>query len=151
MSDNSKKTVIEDGTEFDGAIKSNCGITLSGKVKGELTAPALDVTETGSVDGMVMVDELVSHGKVSGEIEAESVELSGSVSDNTVINATNLEVKLNQPEGGLRVSFGNCQLKVGEGRKRKVSESHEEAAAVLKADSSDADRKPSPEFDPTTI
>ena len=34
MSKESKQTVIENGTEFDGKIKSDCSIKLSGNVKG---------------------------------------------------------------------------------------------------------------------
>ncbi len=114
MADNSKQTIIENGTEFDGSIKSQCGITLSGTVKGQISAPSLNVTATGSVHGKVNVAQLKAQGSVSGEIEAESVELSGRVSDQTVIRAKTLEVMLTQPNGGLQVTFGNCELHVGE-------------------------------------
>jgi cytoskeletal protein CcmA (bactofilin family) len=114
MSDAKKQTVIEEGTDFDGSINSRCAITLSGTMKGELLAPALTVTPSGTVNGRVKVEQLVSHGEVSGEIEAQSVELSGKVSDQTVINADTLEVRLSQPEEGIRVTFGNCELRVGD-------------------------------------
>ena len=114
MSDNSKKTVIESGTEFEGSIRSECGITLSGKAKGKLSAPSLTVTSSGTVSGQVKVQRLESEGEISGEIEAQAVQLSGKVSDDTVIKAKTLEVKLEQPDGGLRVAFGNCKLQVGE-------------------------------------
>ena len=109
-----KQTVIEEGTEFDGSISSSCDILLSGRLKGELLAPALTITSSGSVQGCVKVDRLVSHGEISGEIEAESVELSGKVNDQTVINAETLEVKLSQPQQGIQITFGNCELRVGD-------------------------------------
>jgi len=120
MDSNDKRTIIEEGTEFDGAISSTCGITLSGKMKGELSAPSLTVTGTGAVHGQVMVEQLKSDGEVSGEIDADIVELSGKVNDDTVIRANTLQVKLDQPDGGLRVAFGNCTLRVGEKQGRRA-------------------------------
>jgi len=108
-----KQTVIEDGTEFDGSLSSRCPISLSGTVKGELLAPVLNVTPSGSVHGCVRVERLVCRGEISGEIQAQSVELSGKVSDQTVITAETLEVRLSQPGEGVRVTFGNCELNVG--------------------------------------
>ena len=40
--------------------------------------------------------------------------LSGKVNDDTVIKANTLEVNLEKADGGLRVAFGNCRLKVGD-------------------------------------
>jgi cytoskeletal protein CcmA (bactofilin family) len=118
MENGEKRTVIEDGTEFDGSLSSRCAITLSGKLKGKLQAPALTVTSVGSVEGQVKVAKLVSSGEVSGHIEAETVELSGRVGDRTVIRAHTLEVKLDSPSDGLQVAFGNCELHVGDAAAR---------------------------------
>ena len=112
--DNTKRTILEDGTEFDGSIKSKCPITVSGKLRGEVSAPSLTVTQSGSVHGQVKVAQLKSQGEISGEIDADSVELSGRVNDQTTIRATTLEVTLNQTAGKLQVTFGNCELQVGE-------------------------------------
>ena len=113
MSADKKQTIIEEGTEFDGSITSRCEILLSGTLKGELLAPALTVSPTGSVHGCVKVDELISEGEVSGEIDAQRVELSGKVSDETVIQAESLHVRLAEPQEGVCVRFGNCELRVG--------------------------------------
>ena len=111
-----KQTILEDGTEVDGSIRSNCPITVSGKLKGDVSAPSLTITQSGSVCGQIKVSELKSQGEIAGQIEAESVELSGSVSDQTTIHAASLQVRLNQSgsHGKLQVTFGNCELKVGE-------------------------------------
>ena len=114
MSDNSKQTIIESGTEFEGSLKSDCAITLSGKLTGDVSAPSLTVTPYGSVEGRVRVSELKVQGRVAGDIEADEVVLSGSVSDETVIRAKKLEVTLAQPENGIQVTFGNCDLNVGD-------------------------------------
>ena len=112
--DDSKQTLIADGTEFDGTVRSDCSIVVSGKVKGELSAPALHVTESGSVQGQVKVSRLHSTGEIAGEIEAEVIELAGRVSNQTVLRAKTLEVKLDQSTGGLQVTFDSCELQVGQ-------------------------------------
>ncbi|MBI4851527.1 MAG: polymer-forming cytoskeletal protein [Acidobacteria bacterium] len=114
MSDSPKQTILEDGTEFDGSVKSKCPITVSGKLKGEVSAPSLTITSSGSVHGQVRVSHLKSQGELSGEIDAENVELAGKVNDQTTIRATSLEVTLNQPGNKLQVTFGNCELQVGD-------------------------------------
>jgi len=114
MSENTKQTIIAKGTEFDGAIKSDCGITLSGKLKGDISAPSLTVESSGSVNGRVEVTDLESEGEVTGQIIAENVRLAGRVGNKTVILASTLEVKISQPNEGLQVSFGDCELQVGQ-------------------------------------
>jgi cytoskeletal protein CcmA (bactofilin family) len=114
MAEDTRKTVIENGTEFDGTIKSERPIVLSGSLKGQVTAPSLDVLPSGVVKGTVKVSQFFCKGEVGGEVMAEAVELSGRVCDATVIKAKTLDVKLAQSEGGVEVSFGNCELHVGE-------------------------------------
>jgi cytoskeletal protein CcmA (bactofilin family) len=111
-----KQTVLEEGTEFEGSIRSQCAITVSGNLKGDVSAPALTITPSGSVQGHVKVTELRSEGEIAGEIDAESVELSGHVSDQTTIRATSLQVRLGQDgtTGKLQVTFGSCDLHVGD-------------------------------------
>ncbi|MGH9908798.1 MAG: bactofilin family protein [Pyrinomonadaceae bacterium] len=121
MSEPVKQTIVENGTEFEGVVRSQCAITVSGQLKGQISAPSLTLTRDGSVHGKVKVAQLKSEGSLGGEIDADSVELSGSISDKTVIRATTLEVKLNQSaDSKLQVSFGNCELQVGDpGRNTK--------------------------------
>jgi cytoskeletal protein CcmA (bactofilin family) len=120
MSEKLKQTIVENGTEFEGTVRSKCPIVVSGQLKGEVSAPTLTLTPEGSIHGKVKASQLKSEGSLGGEIEADSVELSGSISDDTVIRATALEVKLNQSAGNkLRVSFGNCELHVGDTTKTK--------------------------------
>jgi cytoskeletal protein CcmA (bactofilin family) len=116
MSENLNQTVLEEGTEIDGSIRSKCPITVSGKLKGDVCAPSLTITQSGSVSGQVKVSEFKSEGDIAGEIDAESVELSGHVSDHTIIRASSLQVKLaqNGNNSKFHVTFGNCDLKVGE-------------------------------------
>jgi cytoskeletal protein CcmA (bactofilin family) len=118
---------IESGTEFDGVVRSLCPIVVSGQLKGEIFAPMLTVTTEGSVNGKVKVSRLKAEGSLAGDIEADSVELSGSVSDGTVIRANAIEVKLNQAAGRqLQVRFGNCELCVGDPANRSNPETQED-------------------------
>src|ERR1035437_6427431 len=98
-----KKTLVEEGTEFRGSLTSKCPVEVRGKVDGDLQAPSLDVSPTGSVSGKVKVDQLISRGEIAGEFEAEGVQLSGTVRDNTVIRAKTLEVKLTPATEGNRL------------------------------------------------
>jgi cytoskeletal protein CcmA (bactofilin family) len=110
-----RETIIAEGTVMKGSIASECPITVSGKVEGDLAAPSLNITEEGSVHGQVLVEKLYSRGEISGEIEAQEVKLSGKVRDKTSIKAKSLEVKLDahDPER-LNVTFGEVTLVVGE-------------------------------------
>jgi hypothetical protein len=115
-SSTTKQTVLEEGTDVEGSIRSQCPITVSGMLKGNITAPSLIITSSGSVHGQVKVSNFKSNGEIAGEVDAERVELSGHVSDQTTIRASSLQVELSQNGGGgkLQVTFGNCDLRIGD-------------------------------------
>jgi cytoskeletal protein CcmA (bactofilin family) len=109
-----KKTLVEDGTELKGSISSKCPIVVRGKIDGEVQAPALTVSDTGAVHGTVKVGQMTSQGEISGEFDAESIQLSGTVKDNTIIRAKTLEVKITSATSKMQVVFGETTLEVGE-------------------------------------
>jgi cytoskeletal protein CcmA (bactofilin family) len=109
-----KKTLIEEGTEVKGTLSSTSAIVVMGRVEGELTGPSVEVTGTGVVSGKAKVTELRSRGELSGEFDADLVELSGKVRDKTLIRAKSLEVSLQRTEGKVEVVFGECELAIGE-------------------------------------
>jgi cytoskeletal protein CcmA (bactofilin family) len=110
-----RKTLVEEGTKFKGSLSSNCPVIVKGTVEGDLTAPSLTVSSTGAVHGKVKVDELRSQGELAGEFDADVVQLSGSLKDNTIVRAKSLEVKLAPAGNGkMQVVFGECTLEVGE-------------------------------------
>ncbi len=123
MSDGTKKTLVEEGTEFKGSLTSKCPVEVRGRVDGDLAAPSLDVSPTGSVSGKVKVERLVSGGEIAGEFDAEAVQLSGTVKDNTVIRAKTLEVRLAPATEGnrLQVIFGEVALDVGDAPTKEAS------------------------------
>jgi cytoskeletal protein CcmA (bactofilin family) len=108
-----RKTLVEEGTSFKGSLSSNCPIEVKGRIEGDVTAPALSVSASGSVHGKVKVGEMQSHGELAGEFDADVVQLSGTVKDSTIIRAKSLEVKLSPTEGKMQVVFGECHLEVG--------------------------------------
>jgi len=113
MSD-TKRTLIEDGTELKGTLTSSCPIVVMGRVEGDLTGPSVEVTETGVLSGKAKVTELHSRGELAGEFDADMVQLSGKVRDKTRIRAQTLEVRLKRDEGRMEMVFGDCEMAVGD-------------------------------------
>ena len=109
-----KHTLVEEGTEFKGTKSSSCPIVVMGKVEGEIAGPVIHVTPSGVVSGVVKVKQLRSDGELAGEVEADTVEISGRVRDRTMIRARSLEVSLSVQKGGRQVVFGECELAVGD-------------------------------------
>jgi len=109
-----KHTLVEEGTEFKGTMSSNCPIVVMGKVEGDIAGPVIHITPSGVVAGVVKVKELRSDGELAGEVEADTVQISGRVRDRTVIRARSLEVSLTASKGGMQVMFGECELAVGD-------------------------------------
>ena len=108
-----KTTIIEEGTEFKGTLSASCPILARGRIEGEISGPALEVTDTGVVAGHVKVAELRSRGELAGTFEADEVMLSGRVRDETVIVAKALEVTPARA-GAVAVELDDCELQIGE-------------------------------------
>src|SRR5437867_1054481 len=89
-----RTTLVEDGTEFKGSFTSKCPIVVKGRVEGDVSAPSLTVSPTGAVHGRAKVGQIHSEGELAGEFDADVIELSGKVKDNTVIRAKSLNIKL---------------------------------------------------------
>ena len=113
MSD-SKRTLIEEGTELKGTLTSSCPIVVMGRVEGDLSGPSVEVTETGILSGKAKVTELHSRGELAGEFDADMVHLSGKVRDKTRIRAQTLEVRLKREDGRMEMVFGECEMAVGD-------------------------------------
>jgi cytoskeletal protein CcmA (bactofilin family) len=108
-----KCTLVEEGTELKGSLVSTCPVLVRGRVEGDVKAPSLTVSSSGSVHGRAGLGELHADGELSGEFDADVVKLAGTVKDRTIIRARSLEVKLVSETGKLEVVFGECELAVG--------------------------------------
>jgi len=102
-----KQTLIEEGTEFSGTMKSTCRVVVHGAFDGELEAPELNVAVGGAVRGNVIAQRIRSEGTVSGALDADEVYLAGVVSSETRIRASRLEMRLSQEDGKLELAFGD--------------------------------------------
>jgi hypothetical protein len=109
-----KRTVVEADTELRGTLSSSLAVVVMGRIDGDLAAPALEVTETGVVSGKVKAAQITSRGELAGLVEAEHLALSGRVRDGTLIRAASLDVKLTPASAPDQITFGDCQLEVGE-------------------------------------
>lgn len=117
-----KKTLVEEGTEFKGSLSSKCPIVVRGKIEGDLAAPSLTVADSGAVHGNVKVGQMTSSGEIAGEFDADVIQLSGVVKDNTIIRAKTLEVKLSTAaDKKMQVVFGETTLEVGDAPAKDAS------------------------------
>jgi cytoskeletal protein CcmA (bactofilin family) len=105
-----KRTVVEEGSHFKGTLSSSCPVDVRGRIDGEVETPSLSVSASGAVHGVARVGAVRSEGELAGEFDADTVELSGVVKDNTVIRARSMQVKLSSERGKLQVIFGECEL-----------------------------------------
>jgi cytoskeletal protein CcmA (bactofilin family) len=144
-----KQTLIEEGTKFTGSFASNCPIVVRGAIEGEISGPSLTVSSTGAVSGKVKVKELHSEGSLSGEYDADIVQLSGSVKDKTIIRTKQLEVRLTPERGRMQVVFGECELEVGDvpSKEQAVAEARSTAAASNDSQNGRTDPPPPMEAD----
>lgn len=108
-----RKTIVEEGTALKGSLASNGAVLVMGRVDGEVSGVAVEITETGAVSGRVKTPALRSRGELRGEIEAADVELSGQVLDDTIIRAQAIAVTI-PTNGGPTMLFGDCELEIGE-------------------------------------
>lgn len=104
-----KQTLVEDGTRFKGSLTSTCAILVQGAVEGDVEGPAVTVSATGAVSGKIATGALKSEGKIAGEFDVESAQVSGSVESNTVIRAASLDLKLNASSGKMQLTFGSAR------------------------------------------
>jgi cytoskeletal protein CcmA (bactofilin family) len=139
-----KHTLVEDGTEFKGTMSSNCPIVVMGKVEGDIAGPVIHITPSGVVAGVVKVKELRSDGELAGEVEADTVQISGRVRDRTVIRARSLEVSLTASKGGMQVMFGECELAVGDEPNKEAAVAAALAPAATTPTASTEPVKPAP-------
>jgi cytoskeletal protein CcmA (bactofilin family) len=117
-----KRTIVEEGTRFKGTLSSSCPVDVRGRVDGEIETPALTVSASGAVHGQAKVGSVRSDGELSGEFDADTVQLSGTVRDNTVIRARSLDVKLSSERGKLQVIFGEAEQPVEAARPEPAPE-----------------------------
>jgi cytoskeletal protein CcmA (bactofilin family) len=127
-------TIVEQGTSLTGTLSASCPVLVLGRLDGEVSGPTVEVAPTGVLHGTVKATTLRSRGELSGNFEAEDVELAGRVLDDTVIKAKALQVSFG---GETSIVFGACELEIGD--------PPDKAAAVRDANAARKPRPPAPE------
>ena len=104
-----KRTIVEEGTKLRGDLESACPVVVNGCIEGDVQAPSLTVSATGVVQGTARVGTIQCEGELSGDFDADHIELSGSVKDSTVIRAATIEMKLTAKGGKKQLLFGDVR------------------------------------------
>lgn len=80
-----KPSMISEGFEFNGDIKSNGSLTVDGSIVGQVTVDNLIVGVTGSVAGTITAKTINVKGKLSGNVNCSDIIVGGrSIVDGNV-------------------------------------------------------------------
>jgi cytoskeletal protein CcmA (bactofilin family) len=101
-------TIVEEGTAFKGTFKSTCPLIVNGRVEGDVSAPAVTVTSSGVLSGNVEAKAISCRGSAAGVFDADTIELSGAIAQNTIIRAQRLNLKIVSTSGKIELAFGQA-------------------------------------------
>ena len=101
-------TVVQEGTDFRGDFNSTCPIVVNGRIEGGVKAPAVTITDSGMLQGTVEAKTIACRGSVSGVLEADAIELSGAIAQNTIIRAQRLRLNIESTSGRIELAFGQA-------------------------------------------
>lgn len=80
-----KPSMISEGFEFNGDIKSNGSLTVDGSIVGQVTVDNLIVGVTGSVSGAITAKIINVKGKLAGDVNCSDIIVGGrSIVDGNV-------------------------------------------------------------------
>jgi cytoskeletal protein CcmA (bactofilin family) len=80
-----KPSMISEGFEFNGDIKSNGSLTVDGSIVGQVTVDNLIVGVTGSVSGTITAKTINVKGKLAGDVNCSDIIVGGrSIVDGNV-------------------------------------------------------------------
>src|SRR4029078_2298833 len=103
-------TIVEEGSEFRGNFTSSRPIIVNGRIEGDVSAPAVMVTNSGARQGNVEAKTISCRGSAAGVFVADTIELSGSIAQNTVIRAQRLNLKIVSTSGRVEIAFGQTVI-----------------------------------------
>jgi len=82
---NLKPSMISEGFDFNGDIKSNGSLTVDGSITGQVTVDNLIVGVTGSVSGTISAKSINVKGKLAGNVSCSDIIVGGrSIVDGNV-------------------------------------------------------------------
>ncbi len=68
-----KPSMISEGVEFNGDIKSNGSLTVDGSITGQITVDNLIVGMTGSVSGTIIAKSINVKGQLAGNVSCSDI------------------------------------------------------------------------------
>jgi cytoskeletal protein CcmA (bactofilin family) len=99
-------TIVQEGTDFRGNFTSTCPIVVNGRIQGDVKAPTVTVTSSGVLQGNVEAKTIACRGSVAGVLEADTIELSGDIAQNTIVRAQRLRLNIESTSGRIELAFG---------------------------------------------
>ena len=103
-------TIVQEGSDFRGDFTSSCPIVVNGRIKGDVKAPTVTVTNSGALHGNVEAKSIACRGSVSGVLEADTIELSGAIAQSTIIRAQRLRLNIESTSGRIELAFGKAVI-----------------------------------------
>ncbi len=114
-------TLISEGCVFDGNLKAPAFVRIDGQITGDVIVDeGLILGEKGSILGNVSAKEIVTYGKITGNVRAGSLEIkstgtsTGEISTQTLVveNGGIYNGNLSMNENGKRISGAEPDLNV---------------------------------------
>jgi cytoskeletal protein CcmA (bactofilin family) len=88
-----KPSIISEGFEFTGDMKSGGSITVDGTFKGNLSVQTLLIGAGGFVDGTVTADSINVKGKLSGTVSCRDLVIGGRATVDGALNYTSITIQ----------------------------------------------------------
>jgi cytoskeletal protein CcmA (bactofilin family) len=88
-----KPSIISEGFEFTGDMKSGGSITVDGTFKGSLSVQTLLIGAGGYVDGTVTADSINVKGKLSGTVTCRDLVIGGRASVDGALSYSSITIQ----------------------------------------------------------
>lgn len=88
-----KPSIISEGFEFTGDMKSGGSITVDGTFKGNLSVQTLLIGAGGYVDGTVTADSINVKGKLSGTVTCRDLVIGGRASVDGALSYSSITIQ----------------------------------------------------------
>jgi cytoskeletal protein CcmA (bactofilin family) len=88
-----KPSIISEGFEFTGDMKSGSSITVDGTFKGNLSVQTLLIGAGGYVDGTVTADSINVKGKLSGTVSCRDLVIGGRATVDGALNYSSITIQ----------------------------------------------------------
>src|SRR5262249_53450811 len=115
-------SIVESGTDFKGTFTSSCPIVVNGSIEGDVTAPGVKVTPSGVLHGHVHARSISCRGSAAGVFEADTIELSGAIAQNTIIRAQRLNLNIASTSGRIELAFAQAVTVASDWEVRRADE-----------------------------